>query len=494
MTTTVTDDEAAESEPQPGAPNQDTHPPTDAGALPAPPTGSPRAARRLPRHAWLLVAGSGMATVLTRAPRLTFPGIFVFDEVYYAEQGLEIADGGVEVGHTVHPPLAKWLIAAGIRVFGFEPLGWRVMPLLAGAVVVMATVYAAYRLLLSSWWAAFAGLIVLTDGVAFTTGRLALLDGILAAFTTVALAAVAAAVSRPLDVRLRRGATIVTALALGGAVACKWSAIPLVAVAAAALGLLTWRATPRGADRRRALAWTLALLLAVPPAIYVATYVPTLVNFDDSAIGRRLCDQEGDCDPSLVAKVRAIVDDHRSVYRFHRNLDPTNRYAQSAASWVFQTEPVGLVKSSCPSFDPVCSDSDPPGSVRRFITIGNPLIWAAGTLALLWILVVALWRGHLGMGLVVAWAGALWLPWIVSPRLALVPFEAARPGYLFYAAPLVPCVALALAYALREIRGRWRPAVTAAIVVAALFGATLLYPVWTGMPTSRAYLEGLVDP
>jgi dolichyl-phosphate-mannose--protein O-mannosyl transferase len=97
------------------------------------------------------------------------------------------------------------------------------------------------------------------------------------------------------------------------------------------------------------------------------------------------------------------------------------------------------------------------------------------------------------MGLVVAWAGALWLPWIVSPRVALVPVEAARPGYLFYAAPLVPCIALALAYALREIRGRWRPAVTGAIVAVALFGATLLYPVWTGMPTSRAYLEDLVD-
>ena len=29
--------------------------------------------------------------------------------------------------HEVHPPLAKWLIAAGIRVFGNTPLGWRIV-------------------------------------------------------------------------------------------------------------------------------------------------------------------------------------------------------------------------------------------------------------------------------------------------------------------------------------------------------------------------------
>lgn len=125
--------------------------------------------------------------------------------------------------------------------------------------------------------------------------------------------------------------------------------------------------------------------------------------------------------------------------------------------------------------------------------MGNPIIWALGTIALLVGLVWALWRTHLGLGLVVAWAAALWLPWIVRPRLALVPFASARPGYTFYAAPLVPALALGLAFALRELRGRWRPAVAAVLIAVMFFGFVALYPTWTARPTSPTYLQGLVD-
>lgn len=463
--------------------------------LPAPPNIPPALDRRLPLPARLLAAGAGLATFATRLPGLDRPRVLVFDEVYYASQGLEIATSGVEQGRTVHPPLAKWLIGAGIRVFGFDSFGWRIVPLLAGVIVVMATVVAAYRLFDRLWLAGLAGLIVMTDGIAFTTGRLALLDGILAAFTTLALAVLATAISRPLDVPLRRRATLASAVLLGCAVACKWSAAPLIGVAGLVLGVLVWRSSPAGPERRRSLRQLTGVLIGVPLAVYMVTYVPTLINFDDSAIGRDACATRHLCDPSLGTKIIEIVRDHRDVLDFHRTLQPTNRYAHTATSWVFQTEPVGLLKTHCPSADPVCS-SGVQTSVRRIIGIGNPIIWALGTLALALCVIVALRRMHLGLGLIAAWAGALWLPWIIVPRLPFsplrLPFEAARPGYTFYAAPLVPVLALGLAFAVNEFRGRWRVGIGATIATIALLGSMVLYPVWTAHPTSPSYLEELV--
>ena len=127
-----------------------------------------------------------------------------------------------------------------------------------------------------------------------------------------------------------------------------------------------------------------------------------------------------------------------------RSLEPTNRYAHNATSWVFQTEPVGLLSSSCPSADPVCAQDDEP-STRHLVSIGNPLVWFLATIALIVVVITSLRRWSLRRALLWLWAAVLWLPWMIRPRLAWLPFEPARPGYTFYAAPLIPVLALAIA-------------------------------------------------
>ncbi|HEX2235891.1 MAG TPA: phospholipid carrier-dependent glycosyltransferase, partial [Actinomycetota bacterium] len=79
---------------------------------------------------------------LVRLPRLSDPQSLVFDETYYAKDACIYVHGpaalcGIDSEQTqVHPPLGKWLIAAGIRVFGYNALGWRAAPALAGLVTV----------------------------------------------------------------------------------------------------------------------------------------------------------------------------------------------------------------------------------------------------------------------------------------------------------------------------------------------------------------------
>ena len=448
-----------------------------------PPLDPPAITRRTPRAVLRLAGAFVVLTLATRAPGLGRPDILVFDELYYALQARDIATGGVERGHTVHPPLATWMIAAGVRVLGFDPVGWRIVPLVAGALLVALTVLAAGRLTASCAAAAVAGLVVLTDGLAFTTGRLALLDGLLALFTTVAAGAMLASAGRPLDDALRRRATIVTAGALGAGLACKWSAAALLPVALILFCGLVTGTWPPGPVRRRLLGRTVFTLLVLPAAVYATTYVPTVIAFDSSGVRREVCGGEPACATSLIDRLAAIATDHRHVLEFHRELEPQNRFAASGLTWVAQTRPTGMLLTVCDgTADPVCQGAAD-GTARRIIAVGNPIVWVLGTGAVLLTAGRALRRRSAVDGTLAACVAALWLPWMIG----------GRAGYAFYGVTVIPLLAIALARVGSDLPVRVRRPAAVALAVIAIAGFVVLVPVWTGRPTSPGYPFGWFD-
>ena len=409
----------------------------------APPVEPPD--RRLPSRVWTVAALATLVALATRAFRIGKPDVLVFDEGFYALQAFEIAQTGVEQGHTVHPPAAKWAIAAGIRLLGFNPLGWRLVPLLAGALVVGFTVIAAFRATASLRLAAVAALVVLTDGIAIITGRLALLDGIVALWTTAAFAVLIGIAARPLDgVVLRRSAWPLGVL-FGLAIASKWSAAP---VWLASVGFVAWLAGQAHLPRRR----PLLVLCLVPLGVYALSFAPTLINYSDSAVARVACADGATCDDGPFDRVVAIAHDHVEVLRYHTSLEPRNSYAVSSWSWIVQARPAVLY-----SLDG-----------RTVSTRGNPLIWIAGTAALVFLGWIGACRRQPVPALIALWALCWWAPWAIGRR----------PGYSFYAAPLVPVLAVGIAVALARLPHRWRQVGIGATVVTALVGAALLAPVW----------------
>lgn len=161
-------------------------------------------------------------TLATRLPGLDRPRAFVFDEIYYALDAAELLRHGVEPA-AAHPPLGKWLIAAGIQVAGFTPTGWRLAALLAGIALVLVTWWAARTVTDDPWLALLGAGLVALDGIAYVTGRLALLDVFVALATTVAAGATLAALRDRADAERLRRWRWVAALALGAGVAVKWA-------------------------------------------------------------------------------------------------------------------------------------------------------------------------------------------------------------------------------------------------------------------------------
>ncbi len=114
----------------------------------------------------------------------------------------------------MHPPGGKWLIAGGIRIFGFTPFGWRFGALVCGCLVVLLTYYAARQVVPGRLLPALAAGAVALDGVSFTTGRSAHLDVFLALFTTAAITLTLVALKDPTNRRRVRWCQLAAGVAL----------------------------------------------------------------------------------------------------------------------------------------------------------------------------------------------------------------------------------------------------------------------------------------
>jgi dolichyl-phosphate-mannose-protein mannosyltransferase len=129
------------------------------------------------------------ATAATRLFWLNRPDrSLIFDESYYVNAARRLLGWSVSAGNpyadapagfdpnSEHPPLGKVLVAASMRVFGDDPLGWRFPSLVAGLVVVLAI----YLLVRSTgrgpWIAVYAAGVAMLDNLLMVHSRIATLD------------------------------------------------------------------------------------------------------------------------------------------------------------------------------------------------------------------------------------------------------------------------------------------------------------------------------
>ena len=120
--------------------------------------------------------------LLLRLWRLNQPKGYIFDEVYYAKNANSLIKHGVELNSTnqaefiVHPPLGKWLIGIGIKVFGNNEFGWRISAALIGSAAVVVIYLLALKLFNSIFLAATSATLLALDGLNLVMSRVALLD------------------------------------------------------------------------------------------------------------------------------------------------------------------------------------------------------------------------------------------------------------------------------------------------------------------------------
>src|SRR5262245_49108396 len=87
--------------------------------------------------------------------RLNAPPTPTFDEAHYVPAAREFAQLGVNRNYE-HPPLGKWIIAAGIKATGDHPTGWRIMSLVFGVATILGLFVWGWALFDDPWAASYA--------------------------------------------------------------------------------------------------------------------------------------------------------------------------------------------------------------------------------------------------------------------------------------------------------------------------------------------------
>jgi dolichyl-phosphate-mannose--protein O-mannosyl transferase len=416
-----------------------------------------------------LVAAVLVLAAVVRLLHLGTPDRLVFDETFYAQDacaylGWGAARCGVAAEASwMHPPMGKWLVAAGIALVGNDPVGWRLGAALAGTAAVGLLYLLARRLTSSGPAALLAAGVLALDPLSVVSSRVAMLDGFVAAalvamvlFATLdrdSLARAGPEVPRPHPVRPWR---VAAGIAGGMAVATKWSAAPVLL---AVIGLvLLWEvsaARRAGRDSGRA-------VVSAVPSVLVWLVITPVVVYAASYAGR--------LDGDLLAPpwqagawVRELAFRQLEMARFHADLAGTHPYASPAWSWL-------LGKRAVLYFFEV----DPAGRYREVLAIPNVALWVPGFVTAVVAGAAAVRRrAAWGPELVVAvGVGAAYLPWLVlSAGRSFV--------FLYYVVPVVPFLALALGWAVAALparAGRRLAAVVGVVAVAALlFWMPLIY-------------------
>lgn len=441
------------------------------------------------RRSWVAVAIPLVILAVAALLRLVDLGHIErihFDESYYANDAHETLERGVEIDRPAHPPVGKWVLAAGIAALGFDPVGWRIGSAVAGTAMVLVTYGAGLLLLRDRWLAAAAALLVAVDGLAITTSRIAMLDAALALFVSLALLLLLRHHRRRADAPVHRrflpaGPELwLAGIALGLAVGTKWSAAPMLAAAAALVGWMEFRRRRPERGIVRALleggVATVLPLVVVPVAVYVASYGGFLLNYTESRVYEQRC-PELDCEAPISERVSGLVFHHQDLIRMHGSLPHTHPYRSPAHTWPILQRPVLSYLERCPTTDDTACDV-PEGTTARVVMVGNPALWWTMLAALPLVLWQAVRRRERALIGFLALGAALYVPWLFLGR-----------GYLFYATPLVPFIALALVAGTRSLPGRVARIAPWVVVAAAVALLGYLAPIWYGIPLDAEATE-----
>lgn len=378
------------------------------------------------------------------AIRLTTLAAPYFDEVHYLPAAREMLAGGEYINRE-HPLLGKTIIAAGIALLGDTPLGWRLFPLLAGVLALVASMRAMWHAS-QSRFATIAFGILLASGFMLTVqSRIAMLDIFMACFLALAAWQFSAAIRKPEQGRWRLGATGVF---LGAAMAAKWNAIPLAVLPGLAFLLARLSAGRRrlftsqrgipvpGVSLIEAALW----LGVVPLAAYALSYWPALYL---------------EPNPLTSDGLFAL---HREMLALQTQVLKPHNYKSTWPDWVLNARAVWYY------YEPQY------GIQRGVMLIGNPLTMLLGIPALFWCLASGiLERNWARLAVVAGYLASLGL-WLVAAK-----------SVQFYYHYFVPHFFLlgALALALDAMRSGGHPRLAILVLGASCVLFAWYYPILT---------------
>lgn len=372
-----------------------------------------------------------------------YGGMF-FDEIYHGRTAYEIMHR-LTVYETTHPYLGKLLIAPGIKLFGMTPFGWRFTNVVFGALFIFMAYYFALQLFRKRLFAFTAAFIMTYSFMHLTEARIALIDtfGVLFVFISYYFL-------YRFIIKQQLLPLLLSGLFFGLASAVKWSAVfASVGFISIALYLLITRyPLQKRFSGYRLILYGLLSYVGVAVTVYALSFFDIYLQ---------------------TGSFQKIIDYQVNMFNYHSALVSTHPYSSPWWSWSINLRPM-------------CTYREIKDGLFSSITLfGNPAIFWTGTIAVLYLVYVAVRRRTLEASFIVLAFLSLYLPYIFVNRLMFI--------YHFYYA--VPFMILAIVYVLKDMM-KVIPAYRKfyfiyLAVVMLLFLA--FYPVLSGYEVPKSYVD-----
>ena len=363
-------------------------------------------------------------TLVSRLYRLATPKGYVFDEVYYAKDAHSLLLHGVELNpktgtgaFVVHPPVGKWIISIGIKIFGFHEFGWRFMPAMVGSLSVVVMYYTAKKLFANQAIATIASTLMIVDGLHFVESRTALLDIFLMFFTQCAL------------LTFLHEKYWLTGSALGLAAATKWSGFY---TAFFLLILLIYFDLRQEVPPLRQFIRNFLLrgsqMILLPVVVYFFSWAGwfwTSIGWD-----RNWTVDTHQHSSIIPVSIRDWLHYQSEILNFHSHLETPHPYQSNPWSWLIMGRPTSFYYATPNG----CGASK---CAQEVTAMGTPLLWWLGTICIAVAIGYLVARKDRTMGMLLTVLASGYLPWFLIQQ---------RTTFNFYVIVIEPVMILIMVY------------------------------------------------
>ncbi|MBR2846931.1 MAG: phospholipid carrier-dependent glycosyltransferase [Clostridia bacterium] len=394
-----------------------------------------------------------------------------FDEIYHARTAYEHINR-IEAYEWTHPPLGKLIIAVGIKIFGMNPFGWRVMGTLVGVLMLPIMYAMAKGLFKNAAYAAFATALLSFDFMHFTQTRIATIDVYATFFIMLMYLFMYKFYEENYNVSGVKKAFKYLAFAgvcFGLGVASKWTCVYAGAGLAVIFAVYMIK---RFIEYRRyktenyikntikILLWCVLFFVIIPVLIYILSYLPYAFL---------------DTNEFTFENIWRI---QKNMFSYHSELVASHDFSSKWYEWPLMTKPMWYHITRLP-YDRIMTIS----------AFGNPAIWWVGIPAVavcLYYAVTDRKNAALPVLLLIGYA-AHYLPWAFVGRIV----------FIYHYFPSVPFVILMITYAVKRMyeRAKNKKAVVIGaevymLIVIALF--VMFYPAISGAETTQDYVKSML--
>lgn len=379
-----------------------------------------------------------------------------FDEIYHARTAFEHIEG-VYPYEISHPPLGKLIIAAGIKLFGMTPFGWRFSGTLFGSLMLPVLYIFLKRMFGGVAVPACGTAIFAFDFMHFTQTRIATIDTYAVFFILLMYLFMYLYVSGG---RLRYLA--LSGIFFGIGAACKWTCL-YAGAGLAVIWLIYWIRNFRLSDFIKNCLFCIAFFVIIPAAIYYVSYYPYAqasgLHGVQSFFSREYAD--------------IVIYNQEFMFSYHSGVHSEHPYSSRWYQWIIDERPILYYLQSY---------SD--GTRSSFGAFLNPVLCWAGLAAIFICAYLALFRRDKTSAFIVIGYLAQLLPWVFITRTT---FE-----YHYFPASVFLVLAICRIFSLMQ-RGtmHWRFNVYGlAGLSCALF--VLFYPALSGKAVDSALASALL--